>query len=116
MIPTTPTTFTGDNTGAEIAVAPSGDFVYASNRGHNSIVIFAVDRITRTLSTAGWDPTQGKKPRFFTLGPSASLLYAADEDSDSIVTFAIDEMTGKLTPTGQIVETGSPTCIVFRDH
>ena len=70
IIPTTtPSTYTGDNTGAEIAVAPSGKFVYASNRGHDSIVIFAVDPASGMLAHVGWESVQGRKPRFFCLDP-----------------------------------------------
>lgn len=70
VIPTTPATFVADNTGAEIAVAPSGKVVYVSNRGHNSIATFTVDANDGTLAPIGWEPTQGKKPRFFTLDPA----------------------------------------------
>ena len=112
-IPTTPSTYTGDNTGAEIAIAPSGKFIYASNRGHDSIVIFSVDPASGMLAHVGWESVQGKKPRFFGLDPSASHLYAANENSHTIVAFRVDRESGKLTPTGQIIETGSPTCIVF---
>ena len=115
VITTLPTSFTGDNTGAEIAVAPSGSFVFVSNRGHDSIVTFAVDQAAGTLSHVAWEPTQGKKPRFFTLDPTGNLLYAANENSDTIVAFRIDQSTGKLTPTGQVIETGSPSCVVFAD-
>lgn len=113
VIPTTPATYTGDNTGSEIAVDPAGNFLYASNRGHNSIVIFAIDQAEGMLNAVGWESTQGKTPRFFTLDASGNLLYAANLNSDSIVVFRVDRQTGKLTPTGQIVETGSPSCIVL---
>ncbi|MBI4192219.1 MAG: lactonase family protein [Betaproteobacteria bacterium] len=116
VIPTTPTTFTGDNTGAEIAVAPSGNFVYGSNRGHNSIVIFSVDQSTGMLDPICWEATQGEWPRFFALDPSGNLLYVANQYSDSIVVFRIDHKTGKLTSTGRIVETGTPSCIVFAHY
>ncbi len=112
-VPTTPSTYTGDNTGAEIAVSPSGHFVYASNRGHDSIVVLAVDRASGMLDPVGWEPVQGRTPRFFCLGPDGGGLYAANEDSDTIVAFRVDRQTGKLMPTGQVVATGSPTCIVF---
>ncbi len=112
-VPTTPTSYVGDNTGAEIAILPSGKFVYASNRGHDSIVIFAVDHATGMLEPKGWESVQGKKPRFFGLDPDGSHLYAANENSHTIVEFGIDQESGKLTPTGQVIETGSPTCIVF---
>lgn len=113
IIPTTPPTFVGDNTGAEIAVAPSGKFVYVSNRGHNSIATFAVDAKDSTLAPIAWEPTQGKKPRFFTLDPAGEKLYVANEDSDTIVAFKLDAASGKPVPTGLIINTGSPSCIAF---
>jgi 6-phosphogluconolactonase (cycloisomerase 2 family) len=112
-VPTLPTSHVGDNMAAEIAILPSGKFLYASNRGHESIVIYAVDAASGMIEPVGWVPVQGKKPRFFCLGPDASHLYAANEDSHTIVEFAINPKTGKLAATGQVVETGSPTCIVF---
>ena len=112
-VPTLPTDYVGDNMAAEIAILPSGKFLYASNRGHESIVIYAVNAARGTIEPVGWEPVQGRKPRFFCLDPDASHLYAANQDSHTIVVFRIDQKTGKLKPTGQIVETGSPTCIVF---
>lgn len=106
--------FTGDNTTSEIVVATSGRFVYASNRGQDSITIFAVDDTTGTLSPVGSESTRGKTPRFFAIEPSGALLYAANMDSDTIVAFRMDSASGRLTPTGQIIKTGSPSCIVFR--
>jgi 6-phosphogluconolactonase len=114
VITTLPPTFTGNSTTSEIAVAPSGRFVYGSNRGHDSIAIYAVDEATGVLTPIGWEPTQGKTPRFFALDPSGNFLYAANQDSDAIVCFRVDQVTGKLTPTGQVVKTGSPSTIVFR--
>ena len=113
VITTLPPTFTGNSTTSEIAVAPSGRYVYGSNRGHDSIAIFAVDDATGVLTPVGWEPTQGKTPRFFALEPSGASLYAANQDSDTIVAFRVDPATGKLTPTGQIVKTGSPSSIVL---
>jgi 6-phosphogluconolactonase (cycloisomerase 2 family) len=113
IILTTPPTFVGDNTGAEIAVAPSGKFVYVSNRGHNSIATFAVDAKDSTLAPVAWEPTQGKKPRFFALDPAGDMLYVANEDSDTIVAFKLDAASGKPVPTGLIIHTGSPSCIAF---
>ena len=112
-VPTTPTTYVGDNMAAEIAILPSGKFLYASNRGHDSVVIYSVDHATGKLDPVGWESVQGRKPRFFGLDPDASHLYAANENSHTIVVFRINGDTGKLTPTGQVVETGSPSCIVF---
>jgi len=113
VVPTIPPSFTGNNTGAEVAVAPSGRFVYGSNRGHDSIAIFAVDHAQGTLSPVGWEPTQGKTPRFFGLDPATTFLYAANQDSDTIVAFRVNPVTGRLKPTGQVVKTGSPVCIIF---
>ena len=112
-ITTLPSSFTGYSTTSEIAVAPSGKFVYGSNRGHDSIVIFAVDDATGVLSSVGWESTQGKVPRFFALDPSGTFLYAANQNSDTIVAFRVDASTGTLKPTGQVVRTGSPSSIVF---
>ena len=70
VVTTLPTSYTGNNSGAEIAVAPSGRFLYGSNRGHDSIVIFAIDTATGGLTPVGWQSTQGRTPRFFALDPS----------------------------------------------
>ena len=113
VVPTLPPAFTGHSTTAEIVVAPSGRFVYGSNRGYDSIAIFAIDEATGVLAPVGWELTQGKTPRFFALDPSGTFLYAANKDSDTIVTFRVDQATGKLAPTGQVVKTGSPSSIVF---
>jgi 6-phosphogluconolactonase len=112
VIPTLPVDFIGGNTTAEIEVAPSGNYLYVSNRGHNSIVIFSIDP-NGMLAPIGWESTRGKTPRFFGLDPTGGMLYAANLDSDNIVAFRVDERTGKLAPTGQVVETGSPSCIIF---
>jgi 6-phosphogluconolactonase len=112
VIPSVPDTFVGNNSPAEIEVAPSGNFVYVSNRGHNSIVTFSIDANGR-LAPVAWEPTQGHTPRFFGLDPSGSLLYAANLESHNIVAFRVDTVTGKLTPTRLVVETGSPSCIIF---
>src|SRR5262249_24068686 len=107
-----PTDFTGDNTTSEIVA--TGRFVYISNRGHDSITIFAVDDATGTLSHLAWTPTQGKTPRFFAIEPSRGILYAANMDSDTIVAFRVDASSGRLSPNGQVIKTGSPSSIAFR--
>jgi 6-phosphogluconolactonase (cycloisomerase 2 family) len=103
----------GNNQPAEIQVAPSGNFVYVSNRGQDSIAIFGVDPADGRLTPIGWEPTRGRTPRYFTLDPTGSLLYAANLESDNIVAFRVDQKSGKLAPTGQVVPTGSPSCIIF---
>jgi 6-phosphogluconolactonase (cycloisomerase 2 family) len=112
---TLPADFTERNSTAEIQVAPSGRFVYVSNRGHNSIAIFAVDADTGTLTPVGWESSQGRQPRYFALSPDGSLLYAANQATHTIVTFRMDQERGTLTPTGQVIETGSPVSIVFAE-
>jgi 6-phosphogluconolactonase len=84
-----------------------------SPTGERRIAIFSVDQASGKLSPIGWGPTRGRTPRFFGLDPTGRLLYAANLDSDNIVAFRVDAETGRLTPTGQTVETGSPSCIIF---
>ncbi|MGI8857417.1 MAG: lactonase family protein [Thermomicrobiales bacterium] len=112
-IATLPPDFTGASTTAEIAIAPSGRFLYGSNRGHDSIAIFAIDQSTGALTSVGWEPCGGKMPRFVALDPSGRYLYAANQESDTIVAFRVDQTTGALAPTGQVIETGCPVCIIF---
>jgi 6-phosphogluconolactonase len=109
---TLPTDFTGYSTTAEIAVSPDGRFVYGSNRGHDSVTIFAAGA-DGLLSTVGWQPSQGSGPRFIGLDPAGHFLYAANEQGDNVVTFKVDASSGKLTPTGQDIKSGSPVTIVF---
>jgi len=114
IVPTPPPSYTGNNSGAEIAVASSGRFVYGSNRGHDSIAIFAIDQAGGTLTPIGWEPTQGRTPRFFGLDPSGTLLFAANQTSDTVVIFRINQTTGALTATNQIVKVATPTTIAWR--
>lgn len=98
---------------AEIAVHPGGKFVYGSNRGHDSIAVFAVDAKSGKLTLVQHESTQGKTPRHFAIDPSGKWLFAENQNSDSVVGFAIDAATGKLKPTGQTLTLGSPVCAVF---
>ncbi|HJU19881.1 MAG TPA: lactonase family protein [Stellaceae bacterium] len=113
IVPSLPDTYTGANTTAEIAVDPIGRFLYVSNRGHDSIGIFAIEQTNGRLAPVGWESTRGRRPRFFALDPAGRFLYAANEASDTIVTFRVDPQSGRLDPTGEIIETASPACIVF---
>ena len=110
---TLPPGFTGQSFCAEIAVHPSGKFVYASNRGHDSIAAFTVDQKTGKLSLVECEPTQGKFPRHFALDPSGGWLLAENQNSDSVVVFRVDKKTGALDPTGQKLDVPSPVCAVF---
>ncbi len=112
-ISTLPDDFHGRSTCAEIAVHPSGKYVYGSNRGHDSIAVFAADARTGHLSFVEHQSTQGKNPRHFALDPAGKWLLAENQDSNNIVLFRVDPKTGRLSPTGQTVQVGSPVCIVF---
>ena len=111
-ISTLPDGFDGRSSCAEVLVAPSGRFVYGSNRGHDSIAIFAVDPADRTLSPVGHVATQGTNPRNFTIDPSGTFLLAANQDSNTIVTFRIDAATGGLATTGKVTSVPSPACVM----
>jgi len=113
VITTLPPEFTGYSTTAEIAVTPDGRFVYSSNRGHDSIAIYGANATSGTLTSVGWEPTQGSTPRFIGLDPTGRFLYAANEAGDTVVTFAVEASTGKLASTGQVVKNGSPVTITF---
>jgi 6-phosphogluconolactonase len=112
-ISTLPKGFAGHNDDAEIQVHPSGRFLYASNRGHDSIAVFAIDANEGTLTFIEYVPTKGGSPRNFEINPAGSLLFAANEKSDNIVVFRIDQQTGRLTPSGQVLEIAEPVCVKF---
>ncbi|MEZ8219838.1 6-phosphogluconolactonase [Candidatus Fervidibacteria bacterium JGI MDM2 JNZ-1-D12] len=112
-VSTLPEGFTGNNTTAEVQVHPSGRFLYGSNRGHDSIAVFAIDEATGKLSPLGHQSIQGRTPRNFGIDPTGTYLFAANQDSDNIVVFRIDAQTGKLEPTGLIVEIPTPVCVKF---
>ena len=98
---------------AEVAVHPSGRFVYGSNRGPDSIAIFGADEATGRLTLLGHEPTRGQWPRSFVIDPSGTFLLAANQKSDSVVSFRLDPQTGGLTPLHQI-EVPKPVCVAFR--
>src|SRR5579864_7728164 len=112
-ISTLPKGFSGENDDAEIRVHPSGKFLYASNRGHDSIAVFEIDPVKGTLTPIEYASTQGKTPRSFEIDPTGTLLLAANQKSDNIVVFRIDPGSGKLTATGQVIDVPSPVCVTF---
>jgi 6-phosphogluconolactonase (cycloisomerase 2 family) len=113
ILPTLPSNYTGNSRASEIEVDPAGRFLYASNRGYDSIAIFRIDQHSGLLSLVDLAATKGKTPRFFTLTRDGRYLYALNEDSDTIVTMAVDKDSGRLQPTGFSVPCGSPVCMVF---
>lgn len=110
---TLPADFKGENDDAEIHIAPSGKFLYASSRGHDSITIFAIDPVKGTLNKVDDVSTEGKIPRSFEIDPTGNYLFAENEKSNDIVVFRIDQKTGRLTPTGQKLEVDEPVCVKF---
>jgi 6-phosphogluconolactonase len=98
---------------ADIHVAPDGKFVYASNRGHDSLVIYRIDPTDGTLSLVGHQSVLGKWPRNFVIDPSGKLLLVANQNTDNVVSFYIDSQTGLLQPTGQVIDVPTPVCLKF---
>jgi 6-phosphogluconolactonase len=112
---TLPKDFTGANTSADIHVSLDGRFVYCSNRGHDSIVIFAIDQRHGALTSVGHEFTRGMTPRNFAIDPAGGFLLVANQKSDNIVSFRIDQRTGRLSSTGHIAEVPAPVCLKFTD-
>jgi 6-phosphogluconolactonase len=108
-----PKDYAGPKEAAEIAVHPSGKFLYTSNRGHDSIALFEINPAKGTLKSLGQVLTGGKTPRHFAIDPTGMYLLAENQESNNIVVFHIDPATGNLTPTGQTIEVPSPVCITF---
>lgn len=96
---------------ADIHVSPSGKFVYGSNRGHDSIVIFESDEGTGKLTYVDHESTQGETPRNFAIDPTGTFLLAANQNGDTVVTFRMDQQTGRLMPTGHVAEVPTPVCL-----
>ncbi|MBC8040692.1 MAG: lactonase family protein, partial [Opitutaceae bacterium] len=111
-VPTLPADFTTGTT-AEVVAHPNGRFVYGSNRGHDSIAVFAVDAASATLSLVEHVSTQGRTPRNFNLSPDGRWLIAANQDGNSLVIYSVDPATGRLKPTGQTLALGAPVCVRF---
>ncbi len=111
-ITTLPEGVTGNSSTAEIFVHPNGKFVYGSNRGHDSIAVFAIGEGGR-LTAVAHTSTQGKSPRNFALDPSGRWLIAANQDTNNMVVFKVDASTGKLTPAGHSAQLGAPVCVTF---
>lgn len=112
-VKTLPESFEGSSTTAEVRVHPSGRWVYGSNRGHDSLVVFRVDTRRDRLELVEWVPAGGRTPRNFAIDPSGRWLLAAHQGSDSVSVFRIDPNSGRLTATGGRVTVGSPVCVLF---
>jgi 6-phosphogluconolactonase len=113
VVPMLPEGYRGSNLAADVHVAPNGKFLYATNRGHDSLVIYALDADSGRLTFAGYEPTGGNYPRNFAIDPTGTFLLAANQNSGTILTFWIDAQTGKLSFTGQETQVPTPACIKF---
>ena len=113
-ISTLPSGYPADTSSiAAVRVAPDGRFVYASNRGHNSIAVFASDVSSGKLEYLGFEPSGGLTPRDFIIDPTGSFLLAANQDSNTVVTFRVEKQSGKLVATDKVTTVETPVCLEF---
>jgi 6-phosphogluconolactonase len=112
-VSTLPDDFEGASWCAHVALAPDGRFVYGSNRGHDSITIWAIDEDSGEVTLVGHESTRGKTPRNFAIDPTGSWFLAANQDTHTVVTFRRDPVSGRLEATGQVAEIPSPVALVF---
>lgn len=112
-VSTLPADFSGVSYCADVHLSASGKFLYGSNRGHDSIVVFAVDEASGKLTTLGYASTQGSFPRNFAIDPSGQFLLAANQNSSSVAVYRIDAVSGLPAPTGAIFDVPTPVCILF---
>ncbi|MDX6406094.1 MAG: 6-phosphogluconolactonase [Blastocatellia bacterium] len=110
---TLPADFKGTSWSADIHVSSDGRFFYCSNRGHDSIAMFAIDPRLGTLTSMGHESTRGMTPRNFAIDPTGAFLLVANQKSDNIVVFRRDQKTGRLSSTGQVAQVPSPVCLKF---
>ena len=112
-ITTLPNGFDGSNTCAEVRVHPDGKFLYGSNRGHDSIVVYQINMPEGALTFVEHETEDIKTPRNFNIDPTGKFCLVANQDGDSVVVFRIDQSSGKLEPTGHKINIGKPVCIRF---
>jgi 6-phosphogluconolactonase len=112
-LPTLPKDFRGTNWSADIHVSADGRFIYCSNRGHDSLAIFAIDKRNGSLTAIGHESTRGLTPRNFAIDPTGEFLLVANQKSDNIVVFRLDRTTGRLSFTGQAADVPAPVCLKF---
>ncbi len=112
-ISTLPDGFEDANKCAEIRTHPNGRFLYGSNRGHNSIVVYSIDPKKGTLTFVEHETDGIKTPRNFNIDPTGTFCLVGNQDADSVITFRIDQKTGALMPTGHKITVGKPVCIRF---
>jgi 6-phosphogluconolactonase len=112
-VSTLPDGFKGTSICAEIRIHPNGRFVYGSNRGHDSLAVFARDETDGTLTRIQIEPCGGGHPRNFALSPDGKWLVCANRDANNLVVFAVDAATGRLTPAGHTATVPQAVCVLF---
>jgi len=112
-VKTVPPNFTEVNYPAEVEVHPTGRFLFGSNRGHNTLAMYRIDKQTGKLTPLVFVPTEGKNPRHFAIDPLGNWMVVANQDSDDVVVFRIDQRLENLMPMGQKVDIGAPVCVKF---
>jgi 6-phosphogluconolactonase len=112
-ISTLPDDYRGGNGTAEVVCHPSGQFLYGSNRGHDSIAAYRIDQASGQLSLVGIQGQGITVPRNFNVDPTGRYVVVANQAGDNLLLFRVDPTSGALQPTGEHVEVGSPVCIKF---
>ena len=112
-ISTLPEDYSGGNGTAEVQITPDGRYLFASNRGHDSIACFQVDAASGILTLIEIEPTGGSAPRNFGIHPNGKFIIAANQNSDSLKVFAIDQASGELEDTGHGAKCPKPVCVTF---
>ncbi|MBC7255334.1 MAG: lactonase family protein [Chloroflexi bacterium] len=110
-VPTLPYGYLGKSTTAEVQITPDGRYLYGSNRGHDSIAMYAIDPPSGILRSLGQVSSQGRIPRHFTVDPTGRFALVANQDTDNLVVFRVDGATGALTLTGHTAHVPTPVCV-----
>jgi 6-phosphogluconolactonase len=113
QVKTLPADFTGQNTAAEIGIPRDGRFLYTSNRGHDSIVVYSVDSGSGELTLRQRVPSRGKVPRYFTFDPTEKWLIVSNQEAGNVAVFSVDAKNGELQPVGAPVTLPKPMAVVF---
>jgi 6-phosphogluconolactonase len=108
---TLPDEFEGASACAELQISPSGKFLYGSNRGHNSIAVYAIGQTDGTLSLVGHESTQGETPRHFIIDPNGAFALVANQDTDNVIPFKLDPVSGELNSSGYSLQVPTPVCV-----
>ncbi|MBP1995665.1 lactonase family protein [Paenibacillus eucommiae] len=110
-VTTIPRDYDAVNYCADIHLSKDGSFLYASNRGHDSLAAYSIDKDQGTLTPIGHYSTLGKTPRNFVLTPDGEYVLVANQETDDIVVFKLDKATGELTDTGHRAQVSRPICV-----